>query len=91
MKYSDNQKKALAVHLRNKFMKEGYEGYEIVVALMAMVKAESIVLEDVRPILTTVHFGNQEGVLKSLRKAYEIIDDEMINEILKQTNEELIK
>lgn len=81
--YNEQQKKALALHLQNKFM-EGVKGYEIVVVLMTMIKDKRLKESDVRPILMTVHFNNLEGVIRSLSKAQELIDDEMIDSILSE-------
>ncbi|MEC0276860.1 hypothetical protein [Peribacillus frigoritolerans] len=79
--YNESQKKALALHLQNKFM-EGVKGYEIVVTLMALVKRKDLKESDVQPILMTVHFDNVEGVMRSLQKAHELLDEELIESIL---------
>jgi hypothetical protein len=84
MKYTDSQKDTLGVHLRNRFMAGEVEGHEIVVALISMVKAERLLLEDVAPLLSKVYFENPKGALKALEKAHSLIDDEMVDSIIKE-------
>ncbi|SNS23642.1 hypothetical protein SAMN05446037_1006154 [Anaerovirgula multivorans] len=73
----------LKKHLRDKFMAGESEGYEIVIALLTLVKAEKIGEEDILDILMFVHFDNLKGVLSSLVKASELVDDDMIDDIIK--------
>lgn len=80
--YNDQQKRALASYLREKFLTGEYEGYEIVVALLAMVKDKRLKECDIKDILMHVHMNNPLGVLRSLQRAYELVDDEMINSII---------
>ncbi|WMT39303.1 hypothetical protein RE628_17780 [Paenibacillus sp. D2_2] len=88
MTYSKSQKEAVANHLRNKFISGETEGHEIVVALISMVKAERLLLEDVAPILLKVYFENPQGVLVALEKAHSLIDDEMVDSIIREVNED---
>ncbi|WKL02763.1 hypothetical protein Q0F98_02350 [Paenibacillus amylolyticus] len=44
------------------------EGHEIVVALISMVKAEKINLDEVAPILSTIFFEQPQGILLALKK-----------------------
>lgn len=88
MTYSKKQLDAVAKHLRDRFMAGEVEGHEIVVALISMVKAGRITLDDVSPLLFTVYFGNPQGVMTALEKAHSLIDDKMIDEIIKEVNEE---
>lgn len=88
MTYSKSQKDAVAMHLRDRFMAGEVEGHEIVVALISMVKAERIVLGDVASILLQVYFENPQGVMKALEKAHSLIDDEMVDSIIKELNAE---
>ena len=85
MRFSESQKRAVALQMRDKFIKGDAEGHEIVIALMALVKKGRISLLDVKPILTIVHMGNLEGVMRSLQKAHSLIDDELIDSILNES------
>ncbi|NGQ95311.1 hypothetical protein G3578_09105 [Brevibacillus sp. SYP-B805] len=82
MELNESQKRTIAYQFRDKFVNGDAEGYEIVIALMAMVKQGKIGLDDVKPILTIVHMGNLEGVMRSLQRAHSIIDDDLIDSIL---------
>jgi hypothetical protein len=82
--YNEQQKRALALNLRKKFLDGEAEGYEIVVALLAMVKDKRLKEKDIKPILMTVHMNNPVGVMRSLQRAYEIVDDDMLNEIIQE-------
>ncbi|MEK5060984.1 MULTISPECIES: hypothetical protein [unclassified Paenibacillus] len=87
MTYSKSQMDAIAQHLRDRFVAGEVEGHEIVVALISMVKADRILLDDVAPILYTVYFGNPQGVMVALEKAHTLIDEEMIDSIIKEVND----
>ena len=50
MAYSQSKTEIVATHLRTRFMEGNVEGHEIVVALISMVKAEKIDIDEVAPI-----------------------------------------
>lgn len=60
MAYSQSKTEIVATHLRTRFMEGNVEGHEIVVALISMVKAEKINLDEVAPILSTVFLNNRK-------------------------------
>lgn len=84
--YNEQQKSALGKLLQDRFMSGEAEGYEIVVALMAMIKDGRLKEKDVQPILMTVHSHNAKGVIRSLAIAKELLDEEMIDSILADIN-----
>lgn len=67
-------------------MEGNVEGYEIVVALISMVKAEKIELDEVVPILQTVFFEQPQDILLALEKASTLIDDQLIDSILQEVS-----
>ncbi|MFE6076111.1 MULTISPECIES: hypothetical protein [unclassified Paenibacillus] len=87
MAYSQSKTEAVATHLRNRFMEGNVEGHEIVVALISMVKAQKINIDDVAPVLFNVFFDNPEGILSALEKASTLVDDELIDSIINEVNE----
>lgn len=86
MKFNKTQVKALGLHMQNRFMSGQAEGYEIAVALIAMVKDGKLDEKDVKDVLLRVYFNNPEGVIRALAKARELIDEDMINEIIDEVN-----
>jgi hypothetical protein len=70
-------------YFRKKFI-DGYEGYEIVIALLTLLKEQKITEEDILPILDYVYMGNSIGVFNALNKARALVDDDLINEIIKE-------
>ncbi|MCW3790962.1 hypothetical protein OM416_05170 [Paenibacillus sp. LS1] len=87
MAHSQSKTETVATHLRTRFMEGNVEGHEIVVALISMVKAGKINLDEVAPILSTVFFEQPQGILLALEKASSLIDDELIDSILHEVNE----
>lgn len=71
--------------MRKKFI-EGYEGHEIVIALLALVKDKKISEEDIIPIMDYVYMGNKIGVYNALYKAKALVDDDLIDDIIKEVN-----
>ncbi|WP_145331774.1 hypothetical protein [Paenibacillus xylanexedens] len=84
MAYSQSKNETVAHHLRARFMEGNVEGHEIVVALISMVKAEKIELDEVVPILQTIYFEQPQGMLPALEKASTLIDDQLIDSILQE-------
>lgn len=87
MAHLQSKTETVANHLRARFMEGNVEGHEIVVALISMVKAEKIELDEVAPILQTVFFEQPQGILLALEKASTLIDDQLIDSILQEVNE----
>lgn len=87
MAYSQSKTEAVATHLRTRFMEGNVEGHEIVVALISMVKAQKIQIDDVAPILSKVFFENPQGILAALEKASTLVDDELVESIINEVNE----
>ena len=54
-------------YFRKKFI-EGYEGQEIVIALLALIKEGKITEDDILPIMNYVYTGNDTGVYNALKK-----------------------
>lgn len=79
----DNLKK----YFRKKFL-EGYEGYEIVIALLTLIKEKKLTEEDILPILNYVYMDNYIGVYNALNKARALVDDELINDIIKEVEKD---
>lgn len=82
--FSVNQKEALSIHLKKRFMSGEVEGHEIVVALLAMVEAGNILLGDIKNIMMSVFFENHEGVMRALLRAHQLVDDVMIDQIIRE-------
>lgn len=72
-------------YFRKKFI-EGYEGYEIVIALLALIKQEKILEKDILPIMNFVYMGNDVGVYNALNKARTLVDDELIDDIIEEVD-----
>ena len=70
-------------YFRKKFI-EGYEGYEIVITLLALIKEGKITEDDILPIMNYVYTGNDTGVYNALKKARTLVDDELIEDIIKE-------
>lgn len=79
----DNLKK----YFRKKFL-EGYEGYEIVIALLTLIKEKKLTEEDILPILNYVYMDNYIGVYNALNRARALVDDELINDIIKEVEKD---
>lgn len=75
----------LKQYFRRKFI-EGYEGYEIVIALLALIKQEKILEKDILPIMNFVYMGNDVGVYNALNKARTLVDDKLIDDIIKEVD-----
>ena len=82
--YNILQKKQLANLLRKRYLDGEAEGYQVVVALMALVKDGKIEESDIQPILLEVHGNNKEGVVRSLQRALSLVDGDMLNSILNE-------
>lgn len=76
----------LKEYFRKKFL-EGYEGYEIVIALLTLIKEKKLTEEDILPILNYVYMDNYIGVYNALNRARALVDDELINDIIKEVDE----
>lgn len=84
--YDKEQVKTLGKYLQRKFILGEVEGYEVVVALIAMEQDDIIKEEDIKPLLMVIHSNNTEGVIRSLKRAHGLIDEEMINSIVKEVS-----
>lgn len=84
-----NNLEQLSNYLKLKFSGGEVEGYELVVALMAMVKDKKIDKSDIRPILFKVFEGNIEGIARSLDRASKVVDEKLLNEIVNEVREVL--
>lgn len=73
-------------YMKKKFI-EGYEGYEITIALLTLIKEEKIEEKDLLPILLYVYSGNRLGVYNALNKARALVDDNLIEDILKEVDD----
>lgn len=73
----------LKEYFRKKFI-EGYEGHEIVISLLALIKEGKITKEDILPIMNYVYMGNATGVYNALNKAHTLVDDKLIEDIIKE-------
>ena len=73
----------LKEYFRKKFV-EGYEGYEIVIALLTMIEEGKIAEDDILPIMNYVFMGNSVGVYNALNKARAIVDDKLIDDIIEE-------
>lgn len=70
-------------YMQKKFI-EGYEGHEIVICLLALIKEGKIKEKDLLPILSHVYMGNNIGIYNALNKAKALVDDDLIDDILKE-------
>lgn len=75
--------------LKKKFVMQEVTGTEIVVTLMAMVKDEKINEDNMKNVLYTVFNYNYEGIIRSIQKANEILDDEMLDSIVTDVHKAL--
>lgn len=58
------------------------EDYEIIIALLAMVKDGKIKLSDIQPILFTVLSNDRWAVIRALKRANPLIDDDTLDLVL---------
>ena len=75
--------------LKKKFLMQEVNGTEIVVTLMAMVKDEKINEDNMKNVLYIVFNYNYEGIIRSIQKANEILDDEMLDSIVTDVHKAL--
>ncbi len=73
----------LKEYFRKKFI-EGYEGYEIVISLLTLIKEGKITEKDILPIMNYVYNGNATDVYNALIKARTLVDDKLIEDIIKE-------
>lgn len=88
MLYSSEKRNALAIHLRDRFINGYSEGYEIVIALIILVKEGHLLEEHVREMLLIAHSNNAKGVMNSLKKAHGMMDEELLDSIIDAVNNE---
>ena len=72
----------LAIYLKKKFLTQEIAGHELVVALMAMIKDGRIKENDMMKILLVVFNNNLEGVVRSITRANQILDDSLLTTIV---------
>ena len=72
----------LAGYLKEKFLTQEIGGHELVVALMAMIKDGRIKENDMMKILLVVFNNNLEGVVRSITRANQILDDSLLTTIV---------
>lgn len=70
-------------YFKKKYL-EGYKGYEIVIALLALIKENKITENDIIPIMNYVYDNNFVEVYNALNMARALVDDELIDDILKE-------
>jgi len=80
------RKEIIIQQLKNKLLKNEVKNYEIVVALIAMTKAEVIKLDDVQPMLMEIFSNNIYDLMDALIKAHDLIDEDLIDSILKDVH-----
>lgn len=68
---------------KTKYESGQVEGYHIVVALIAMVKDKKIKLDDVHTMLIEILGGDMEKSLKALSVAHDVIDDNIVDQVVK--------
>ena len=85
--YNDNQVKALARELQNRFFKNTVNDYEIVVTLMALEKTGKVTPEHIADILMYVFFGNRQGVLRALERAKPFLQDALIDAVIAEVGQ----
>lgn len=73
----------LKEYFKKKYL-EGYKGYEIVIALLALIKENKITENDIIPIMNYVYDNNFVEVYNALNMARALVDDELIDDILKE-------
>ncbi|GBF32186.1 hypothetical protein DCCM_0377 [Desulfocucumis palustris] len=79
----------LANLLKAKFQAGDLRDYEIVIALIAMVKDNTINLKSIQPVLEEIHNNNYPDIVTSLEKAMKIIDDRLIDDVLEGVRNEV--
>lgn len=84
MKYTKEQVQKVSAEMRRRYMSGEAEGYELVVALVAMVRAGRIDVKDFKSIILDMHLGNPMGAVRTIEKAKPFVDPESIESILKE-------
>lgn len=76
-------KHKIVSELRQKFILGEIKGYEAAVTLFIMYKKAAIEETDIYPMLLNIHMGNKQSAKDALLKAKELVDDEVLQKILK--------
>lgn len=76
----------LKKYFRKKFI-DGYEGHEIVITLLTLIRQGKLSEEDILPIMDYVYMGNKTGVYNALNRARAIVDDNLIDDIIKEVDD----
>lgn len=71
-------------YLKDGYKQGRYEPHEIVVALVVMVKDGQVKERHIKSILVEVFGRDLDKMYKALNVARKIVDEEMINEIIKK-------
>lgn len=79
----------LGSYLKQKYLLDEVSGTEVVVTLMAMVKDGRINEDNMRNVLYVVFNYNYEGIIRSISKASEILDDNLLNDIVTDVHKAL--
>lgn len=80
--FNDKQKQVITEELKNKFIAGEAKDYEIVITLVTMAKAGRITVDDIKPMLMSIHSDNKIDAIIALSKAQKLIDENMIDEII---------
>ncbi len=81
--YNKKQLEVITADLQCRIVKGTAKPYEIVIMLVVMEKAGKITVESIKDVLLDV-LGNKVAVLKALNKALPLIDDKMIEDIVRE-------
>jgi hypothetical protein len=69
-----------------KKLSDGYEDYEIVIALLALLEEDKIMEKDLLPILNYVFSDDAVKVYNALNRAHAVVDDKLIEDILEEVD-----
>lgn len=87
VRYNDSQKLELIKSFKTKLLNGEAKGYEIVIALITMVKAKRLRLSDVKPILISIFDHDLIGLLEALEKGRMLIDDELVDSVIRDVEQ----
>lgn len=83
MTYADQ----LTQYLKQKFETGQVDGPSLVVSLFAVEKNGKIKPSDIQTILKDIFENNLRGLIRSLKTAKEVINEEMLDEILREAKQ----
>lgn len=86
--YNQNQVQALARELRDRFIKNLVNDYEIVITLVTMEQVKLVTPEHIAEILLYVFFSSKQGVLRALERAKPLLSDSLVDAVIAEVKQD---